>query len=439
MLVRRTAALTALVVTTAGSVAIAAGDASPQTIPDADGWAFTTDLEGWTDGGASCTILNAFPDPFEGLICATTNERADEGFLRTKFETLANGNGAVEGEGTFVGPAFSVAVPAGTSIASATLEYDRKLEVDQLIAEKGARARTDVLLVDENGGTETLLNREDLSLVDSAAFVRRTANLGATAVKNGGSYHLKIRTGLTSEDGQIILGTVAAAYDNIKLTVEPTVPGADGATGPTGPTGPAGPVGDTGQAGAQGQTGANGAQGDTGAAGAQGDTGAAGAQGAQGESGAAGAQGAQGPAGTSGKPGTEASINSDAARRLLTISRLQAFLTRGPFSGQLRTRVFCRRGAEKRCEGVVKIRTLNKVNTAFMPGRRVMKRVTLGTGAYRLNIGQVGYAKVFTTSLARKIIAKRGPLKVEVLFTALDEDGGQQTLRRVFKLKSAKK
>jgi hypothetical protein len=422
-----------MVVTTAGSVAIAAGDPSPQTIPDADGWAFTADLEGWTDGGASCTILNAFPDPFEGLICATTNERADEGFLRTKFETLANGNGAIEGEGTFVGPPFSVAVPAGTGIASTTLEYDRKLEVDQLIAEKGARARTDVLLVDENGGTETLLTREDLSLVDSAAFVRRTANVGATAVKNGGSYHLKIRTGLTSEDGQIILGTVAADYDNIKLTVEPTVPGADGATGPTGPAGPVGDMGAPGQNGAQGATGA------------QGDPGASGAQGAQGEQGAAGAQGAQGPAGpagpagatgTAGRPGSEASVNSDAARRLLTISRLQAFQTRGPFSGQLRTRVFCRRGAEKRCEGVVKIRTLNKVNTAFKPGRTVMRRITLGTGAYRLNIGQIGYAKVFTTSLSRKIIGARGPLKVEVLITALDEDGGQQTLRRVFTLKS---
>jgi hypothetical protein len=405
--VRRTAGVTSVMSIAAASLALAGG---PTAIPGPDGWTFEADEQGWKDGGASCQILGNLPDPTE-FLCGTANEYDGEGgHIATRFSTLANAAGAFDGAGTWIGPDFTV---PSDDISAVALEYSRALEVDQAIAEKGSTARTDVVLVDAEG-KRTLLEREDLTVAD-ADFARRARDLGPTVLKPGETYHLEIATFLTSEDAQAIAGEVAALYDDVKLTVTPAV------SGPTGPTGP---------------DGANGASGADGAAGA---AGASGANGAPGSPGAGGVPGPAGPAGAPGQKGGEASVSPVAARRLLTIDRLQPFLKRGPFANQLRTRVFCRRGAEKRCEGVVKIRTLNKVNTAFKPGRKAMKRVTLGTGAYRLNIGQVGYGKVFTTSLGRKIIAKRGPVKVEVLFTALDEDGGQQTLRRTFTLKAKKK
>jgi hypothetical protein len=409
---RRTAGITSVMSIAAASLAMAAG---PVGIPNDDGWTFDADPQGWTDGDGSCQILGNLPDPTE-FLCGTTNEYDAGGHLATRFATLANAFGAFDGQGTWVGPDFTV--PA-EGISGVALEYSRALQVDQLIAEKGSTARTDVFLVDA-AGERTLLERETLTVAD-ADFARRTRDLGASALEPGGTYHLEISTFLTTEDAQLIAGEVAALYDDVKLTVTPTVVGLTGPAGADGEDGAAGPTGPAGGDGADGAKGADGARGPAGPAGAD------------------GAQGPAGPAGAPGQKGGEASVNSVVARRLLTIDRLQPFLKKGPFANQLRTRVFCRRGAEKRCEGVVKIRTLHKVNTAFKPGRKVMKRLTLGTGAYRLNIGQIGYAKVFTTSLGRKIIAKRGPLEVEVLFTALDEDGGQQTLRKTFTLRSAKK
>ena len=175
-------------------------------------------------------------------------------------------------------------------------------------------------------------------------------------------------------------------------------------------------------------------EGPAGTAGAQGQSGADGAQGTSGSAGSQGLSGPPGPAGAS--SGVEASVNSDAARRLLQVDRIAPLDRKGPFAGQLRVRVACKRGAVRRCEGTVKVRTLQKVNTAFKKGRRVMKRVTLGTGSYRLNRGQIGYGKALATPLAANIVALRGPVKVEVLVTVLDEKGGQQTLRSVFKIKS---
>ena len=439
---RRAAGMTSFMTVAAASIAMAAGGTgAPTTYPDADGWTFAAGEEGWTAADGDCLILGNIPNPIPPL-CEVASSRTDDGFLRTELYSLVNAAGVFEGSGTWTGPKFTVAddpaMADDREISAATLDYKRRLVVDQLLVEKGSKARSDVFLVE--GDKRTLLQREELSVADSGAVVRRTRDLGATAVRPGGTYNLEITTFLTTEDAQVLDGIVAVDYDDVKLVVSPTVDGEDGATGPTGPQGDAGAAGPTGPTGADGQNGTDGEDGTDGQNGTDGKDGQNGTNGKDGQQGAQGAPGPAGPAGPVGMPGREASVvNSEEARRLLTIYRLQPFLTRGPFAKQLRTRVFCRRGAEKRCEGVVKIRTLNKVNEAFMPGRRVMKRVTLGTGAYRLNIGQVGYAKVFTTSLAQKIIAKRGPLKVEVLFTALDETGGQQTLRRVFTLRQAKK
>lgn len=512
------------------SVAQSGGDTT--FYPDAGGWDFTpvptagamtqpdpASLQGWsgtfdddadpatdevTDG--HCTVVGAFNDPALPL-CETRNEyrpttlNADgtppaapadgpdpngnpSGSIWTVMNSLANAAGQVEGQGTWTSPSFEL---GPDEVTSATLSYERLLQVNQLVAEKGTTARVTVTLIDEQTTPDDATDDElheihrdwllrdnsdaenDTTTGDQEDWIRKSVSIGTDMITPGNSYRLKFTTFLTTEDAQVVLeDDIGVGYDNIRLALTepitgptgptgpagptgptgadgPTGPtgvtgptGPDGATGPTGPTGEGGATGPTGPAGTDGTDGTDGQDGAQGPAGEKGDTGATGSPGPAGSPGPVGPAGPTGAAGPAGQRGGEASVNSPEARRLLTINRLQPFITRGPFSNQLRTRVFCRNGAEKRCEGVVKIRTLNKVNTAFKPGRRVMKRVTLGTGAYRLNIRQVGYAKVFTTSLGRKIINARSPLKVEVQFTALDEEGRQQTLRRVFTLKLAK-
>ena len=97
--------------------------------------------------------------------------------------------------------------------------------------------------------------------------------------------------------------------------------------------------------------------------------------------------------------------------------------------------MICKRSALLRCEGTIKIRTTKQINTAFRPGRRLMRRVTLGTVPYRLNRGQVGYGKIIPTRLAKRLLRKHIPLKVDVFVTVLDEQAVQQTLRRTFTLR----
>lgn len=389
----RAMAVTVGVLATAGTAAMAAGDA-PRAVPDGDGWTFEADAEGWAtpEDGTSCLILSNVEDPF-GL-CETTNSHdAEEKALATRFEPVANAAGVFEGRGVWASPSFTVDVP---EVGTATLSYRRKAVVDQLIAESGSRLRADVVAVDEAAKVEILLSREELTADDTEAWQRRTRSLGTSALEPGKTYHLLVKTYATTDDAQLLVGEVSALYDDIKLTVSP--PAADGEKGEPGVQGPAGPAGPAGPTPEPVVVHAPAAPADGG--------------------------------------GREASVNSDAARRLLRIDRLQPLHARGAFRGQLRTRIFCRPAAGLRCEGTVKIRTIKRVNTAFLKGRKVLRRVTLGTGAYRLNKGQTGYAKIITTPLSSKIIRTRGPLAVEVLVTVLDENGRQQTLRREFTLRT---
>ena len=454
---RRKKSLAALLAAAGVTASVAlAGAATQTTYPDADGWTFATGPEGWTSTLAECRALDNLTVTL-APVCATTNEhRADNtGSIWTSFATLANAAGALEGRGIWQSPTFTVvndaAVPDTQEIADVTLSYERRLQFSQLLAQSGSRVRSTVLLVQKPTPTterETVLLTEELTIDDKDKWITRTRSVGATAVQPGGTYSLRFRSVLTSDDGQLITGKVEVGYDNVKLVVTPPVVGPAGATCPAGLRGqdgatcPTGPAGADGQSGATGPTGPAGADGQDGQNGQNGTNGTNGQDGAQGPAGPQGAQdpaGPAGPAGAPGQPGREASVvNSDEARRLLRIDRLVKLQTRGRFRDQLRTRIYCRGAVDERCEGVVKIRTVNKVNTAFLPGRKFLRRVTLGTGSYRLNRLQTGYAKFTVSALTRKIIRVRGPLKVDVFITVLDENRQQQTLRKRFTLSAAK-
>ena len=352
--------------------------------------------------------------------------------------------------------------PAGTSgqdepqIVAATLEYDRLLEIVALQLpiiegperEKGTVARTDVHLVDlgapNNGGDDEalLIHREELTPDksdvtipgDDEAWVRTGTAVptdpdGITmALESGRQYRLAFTTFITTEDvitpsplDPPLAERVGVGYDNIRLSVTEPL------QGPAGQNGTDGTNGTHGTTGTNGTNGTNGTDGTDGAPGPAGPAGPAGANGAPGPAGAPGPRGPAGPAGAPGSSGgTAGDINSEAARRLLQISRLMPFITRGKYKNQLRQRIVCRGAVENRCEGTVRMRTLNKVR---VPGSRKRERITLGQHAYAIPRRTIGYAKVFPSPAGRKAIKKLVPLKVQVTVTVLDQNGDQQTLR----------
>lgn len=446
----------AMAALTIGGAAIAQTAGEPVHHPDADGWTFdpvpsaadatvpddVASLEGWTSDLETCSVANLIEDP--PILCTTTNNyRPDElpcpqpeegdpdrngnpcGSIWTEFGTLANAAGLFEGTGTWRSPRITIAndpeLADNAEIVAATLDFDTLAEITQLLGEQGSRARTDVYLVDEGSDldetpegraddTQTLIHREELTREDTSAWQHRSIPFGNEAVVPGRSYRLHFTTYATTTNAQLLLDNlVGAGYDNIRLTLDKAIVGPTGAAGPAGAPGPAG----------QGTPGAPGPQGPAGSGSGTGTDGA-------GNNGA-------------GAGGVIPQVNSAEARRLLRIDRLQSLKTRGRFRDQLRVKMYCRRASATRCEGVVKIRTVRPINTSLKRnGQGPRKRVTLGTAAYRLNIGQIGYGKIQTTPLARKLVRLRGPLTVQVLVTVLDADGQQQTLARQFRLRATR-
>src|SRR4051794_4464467 len=392
------AAVTTAALATVGSTP-AMAEEGPQ-YPTPGGSTFATGLDGWTAGDdAGCTVLGALDAP----LCAVSNERVDEhdGSLQTTFTSLVNALGAADGTGGFTSPPFTV--PADAAIGGAALTLTRRLTSDAPLLDSGAAAHLAIDLVDDAGARTRLLDR-DLTDADTAWTTDAVA-LPAGAVVAGRTYRLQSRAQLTSEQAQALQGTVALGLDD--LGVRTTAPAADGEDGATG---------DTGSTGATGQTGASGSSGSTGAA---------------------------GPAGA---PGTttvvtvpsrtapsRTSVNSAAARRLLRVDRLARVQFKGPYAGQMRVRVFCKRASAARCEGSLKIRTVGRVNTALQPGRKRLRKVTLATGSYQLPRGRVGYAKVVLSAVNQRLLLARGPLRVDALMTVLDQDGRQQVLRKTFR------
>jgi len=406
-------ALVAAALSVAGASLAAADGTAPQ-YPTAGGSTFATGLDGWKPAeNAGCVVLGLPGDPF----CSVTNERVDDhqGSLQTTFTSLADAAQAADGTGGFASPDFSV--PADANIGRATLTLDRRLTSDGPLLDGAPVADLAVDLVDTTDPQAvrrtTLLDRSFDST--DTAWTGEDVALPDGTVLAGHTYHFETRAQLTSEQAQALEGSVAVAFDDVGLTTAP--PPADGQDGATGAVGPAGDVGATGQTGTSGQTGQTGQSGQTG------------------ETGSTGAPGVPGPAGpvqVVAAPSSEPKINSAAARALLRVDRLVKAFTTGPFADQLRVRVFCKRKVATRCEGTLKVRTVGRINTALLGGRR-LRKVTLGTGTYQMPRGRVGYAKVMLTPLGRALLLARGPFRVNALVTVLDQDGRQQVLRKRFR------
>jgi hypothetical protein len=387
---------------TAGT-GLAMADDGPQ-YPTPGGSTFAQGVDGWSaDSDAGCDILGL---GVPGL-CAVSNERVDDhdGALQTTFTSLVNALGAADATGGFNSPQFTV--PADAQVGGAALTLERRLTSDAPLLDSGAAAHLAIDLVDAGGARTRVLDR-DLGAADTA-WTGDAVTLPAGAVVPGHTYRLESSAQLTSEQAQALQGTVSVALDDVG--VRTTAPPADG------------------QDGAAGAAGANGAAGATGSSGSAGSTGTAGP---------AGRPGTTTIVTTPSRTTPSSGINSPAARRLLRVDRLARVQFKGPYAGQMRVRVFCKRSSAARCEGSVKIRTVGRINTALQPGRKRLKKVTLATGSYQLPRGRVGYAKVVLSATNQRLLLARGPLRVDALMTVLDQDGRQQTLRKRFRTSVAR-
>lgn len=356
------------------SLVLTAGEAGAEdrqaTYPSPGGSTFTSDSEGWRDGGASCNLLG-----IRGLLCTARNEhQAAEGnpagAIRTRFQALVNAVGLFTGEGTWRSPAFRVeALPDGAAIAGGDLHFDRRAAIEALI-DIGGIARYRVLLVDETDATapRTVEIANAALTKDDAGWRSVDVALSASQIEAGRTYHLAFVSQMTSQTAQLLSGQIWMGWDNVRLTVR------------SGPEGPAGPAG----AGAGDRVGGS-------------------------------------------------DVNSRRAKRLLRIdTRRASAARRGQFSNEVRVRVFCKRTSLSRCEGTAKLRTAQKVNPSIRR-RRAKRRVTFGSQAYVCPRGMVCFIKVPIRDRTRRWAAVRGDqrgLAADVLVTVLDEEGVQQTLRR---------
>jgi collagen triple helix repeat protein len=394
------AVVTTAALATAGTE-LATADDGPQ-YPTPGGSTFAAGLDGWTaDQNVDCTLAGVIGAP----LCSVTNERVDDhdGSLQTTFTSFANALGAANATGGFTSPEFTV--PTDAQIGGAALTLERRLTSDGPLVDSGAAAHLAVDLIDSATGQRTRVLDRDLT-ADDANWTADVVSLPAGALVAGHAYKLESRTQLTSEQAQALQGDVALGVDD--LGVRTTAPPADGQDGATGAAGATGFTGSTGQTGSTGSTGS---------------TGTAGPAGAPGKTTVISAPSRTEPSG----------INSPAARRLLRVDRLARVQVKGPYFGQMRVRVFCKRSTAARCEGSLKIRTVGRVNTALQPGRRRLRKVTLATGSYQLPRGRVGYAKVVLSAVNQRLLLARGRLRVDALITVLDQDGRQQVLRKRFR------
>ena len=389
------------------AIAVAAFAATPASaadyqVPDADGWNYTANEEGFTDGGTACWLLN-FVD---ACLAPENTHNPDDGFpkgsLRTAMLEPANAQRAIAGQGTWKSPSFTV--PATQKVGAVTVFADHKAYSGADVLDAGAAIRADVVLVDEtNGNARTLLLRDELGEWDLEFWIRRTREIATESIVPGNTYHLLLTSVITT-DGVQVLGETGVGWDNVRLQIAETA----GTPGPAGPQGPAGSGG-----------------------------------------------GSIGPSGGPSGPGTSqvlnnsstgggAGVNSPAARKLLAIRGLKKLRLKGGFARQFRVRVFCRKAVARRCEGTVRVRSIKKIlqRVPRKKGkgfRRIKRKITFGVGSYQIERGKITYAKALLTPAYKRLLLKKKRMKVHAIVTVFDQFGRQQTLRRKFTLRTARR
>lgn len=180
------------------------------------GSTFEPDAQGWESAGSGCV-----PDLQTPLLCSTVNEHRTTGgnpggALFTTFTTFANIAGSVEGAGTWRSPEFTLTgTPTG-----AQFSLQRKATIGGLINQGGEVTFTATLVrTDVTPNTRKPLVTQTITENEPAFVTVPAQNIDAANLQAGGKYRIELAGTFTSLL-QALQGTVAIAYDNVRLRVQ---------------------------------------------------------------------------------------------------------------------------------------------------------------------------------------------------------------------------
>jgi hypothetical protein len=216
---RRIAAVALASVASLGlCLATGASAATSQYPPSAAARGFASGSEGWTSSagtGGSCLAP---------LLCASVTNSFEPaggadggGFIRSGYTGVV-GVTAVGGTttGTWESPPFTYKGAGGAKAASVSFAFDRRANVDQLLAVEGNSAEYTVRLVDVSNGGEasTLISATTLAGANAWSNVTR-GSIDPASLTSGHDYRIQITSSYTT--GTSVLVSGSADYDNVVL------------------------------------------------------------------------------------------------------------------------------------------------------------------------------------------------------------------------------
>jgi hypothetical protein len=195
-----------------------AGAASSKYPPDSAARGFSGGVAGWTSStGTDGTCLAP-------LICASVTNSFEAaggadggGFIRSAYIGVV-GAMAVGGTttGTWESPPFTYDGAGGEEATAASLSFDRRADVDQLLAVAGNSAEYAVRLVDLSEGGEASTLIPSRTLAGANAWTEVTGgSIDPEGLTAGHEYRIQITSSYRT--GTTVLVTGNADYDNVVL------------------------------------------------------------------------------------------------------------------------------------------------------------------------------------------------------------------------------
>jgi Ca2+-binding RTX toxin-like protein len=178
---------------------------------------FDSGTQGWEGSQATCT-----PNILLVISCSSANEYSPDagnpgGSIATTAEVTLNAGQVFSATGTWTSPPFEVT--AKQPVTAGTFSFDRRVESDGLLGVNlNPSSGVVVSLVDETAGTTLPVLTETLTEAN-ATFATGGVGLATGGLVDGHSYRLRIVTTTTSTLLTAV-GTVAARFDNVALTVQ---------------------------------------------------------------------------------------------------------------------------------------------------------------------------------------------------------------------------
>jgi len=200
-------------------LATSASAATSMYPPGAAARGFAGGSEGWTSSsgtGGSCLAP---------LLCASVTNSFEPaggadggGFIRSSYTGVV-GVTAVGGTttGTWESPPFTYKGVGGAKAVSVSFAFDRRANVDQLLAVEGNSAEYTVRLVDASNGGEgsTLIPATTLAGANAWSNVTR-GSIDPSSLTSGHDYRIQITSSYTT--GTSVLVSGSADYDNVVVT-----------------------------------------------------------------------------------------------------------------------------------------------------------------------------------------------------------------------------